>query len=354
MEMLNLAVVGAGLIGKSHIRLIKASDSCNLVAIVDPFEESKLLAEEHHVPHFSKLSDLISVLEVDGVILATPNSLHVEQAMACIEAGIPVLIEKPISHSVSEANTLVNLASRSEEIFNSILIGHHRMHSPIMQRTREVIDSGVLGDVVAVNGSALFYKPDEYFLAAKWRTQEGGGPILINLIHDIGNLRYMCGEITAVQAIASNRHRNFDVEDSVGITLAFENGAIGTFILSDTAGSGQSWEQTSQENKAYTTCKDEDCYHVAGTSGSLSVPTMRLKYYTEDRERSWWKPFESERVSLERDDPLRLQLQHFCNVIRKTEPPLVTVHDGLQNLRVTEAVVKAVKEGKTIYVDDIH
>ncbi|MEI8611823.1 oxidoreductase [Enterovibrio norvegicus] len=353
MEMLRIAVVGAGLIGKNHIRLVDAHPNCQLAAIVDPFEASKQLAAEYNAPHFADLEAMIEAIDVDGVILATPNNLHVTQAKMCIQHAIPVLIEKPVSHTVEEATELLNIAVNTPGIWDTLLVGHHRMHSPIIKRTREIIDSGVLGALVASQGSAVFYKPDDYFDAAPWRTKEGGGPILINLIHDIGNLRYLCGEIVAVQAMASSRRRGFDVEDTVSITFNFENGSLGTFLLSDTAGSGRSWEQTSQENKAYSSYEDEDCYHIAGTHGSISVPTMRLKYYKEKEDRSWWKPFECDNVSLERKDPLVEQLTHFCRVIRKEEKPLVTVRDGLQNLRVTEAVVEAVKNGRTVFVNDI-
>ncbi|WP_394212062.1 Gfo/Idh/MocA family protein [Enterovibrio calviensis] len=353
MEPLNLAVVGAGLIGKNHIQLIQSSEVCQLAAIVDPFEASIELAQKCGVPHFSDLNDMLATLRVDGVILATPNNMHVEQTKVCMEYKVPVLIEKPVAHSVAEATELLNIAMRSPGIWDTLLVGHHRMHSPIIKRTRELIDSDVLGALVAVQGCALFCKPDDYFDAAPWRTKEGGGPILINLIHEIGNLRYLCGEIVAVQAMASNRRRNFDVEDTVSINLSFANGALGTFLLSDTAASGSSWEQTSQENKAYATSTDENCYHIAGTDGSISVPTMRLKHYPIKADRSWWKPFTSETITLERKDPLVEQLNHFCRVIRKQEKPLVTVRDGLQNLRVTEAVLEAVKTGRTVYIDDI-
>jgi predicted dehydrogenase len=87
----------------------------------------------------------------------------------------------------------------------------------------------------------------------------------------------LCGEIVAVQAFSSHATRRFPVEDTVAINVHFANGALGTFMLSDTAACARSWEQTSQENKAYSTYPDEDCYVVAGTFGSLSVPTMRLK-----------------------------------------------------------------------------
>lgn len=353
MEKPGIAVVGAGLIGKNHIKLIAESKVCELAAIVDPFEGSKALAHDYDVPHFATLVELLDSGLADGIILATPNSLHVEQAKLCIEYHIPALIEKPVSHTVAEGQALLDIATETPGVFDTLLVGHHRMHSPIIKRSRDTIDSGVLGELVAVHGSAMFYKPDHYFDAAPWRTKAGGGPILINLIHDIGNLRYLCGEIVAVQSMASNRRRQFDVEDTVSINLRFANGTLGTFLLSDTAGSSCSWEQTSQENKAYASYPDEDCYHIAGTNGSLSVPTMRLKYYKNEEDRSWWKPFECEDILLTRKDPLVEQLNHFCRVIRKEEKPIVTVRDGLQNLRVTEAVVEAVKTGQTIYIDDI-
>lgn len=77
-------------------------------------------------------------------------------------------------------------------------------------------------------GSAVFYKPDEYFDAAPWRREAGGGPILIKMIHEIGNLRSLCGEIVAVQALASSATRDFPVEDTVAINLRFASGALGT------------------------------------------------------------------------------------------------------------------------------
>ena len=87
------------------------------------------------------------------------------------------------------------------------------------------------------------------------------------MIHEVHNLRMLCGEIVAVQAFASKPTRGFPVEDTVAINLRFASGALGTFMLSDTAACARSWEQTSQENKAYPSYDDEDCYVIAGTDG---------------------------------------------------------------------------------------
>ena len=345
--MLRVAVVGAGLIGKVHIKTIFDNTECQLAAIVDPSESAQLHAKTLNAPWFATLAELLEKRISDGVILASPNMFHVQQAMQCMAAGIPALIEKPVADTVASAETLLHEAGSANE---TLLVGHHRMHSPIMAKSREIVDSGALGQLVAVSGSALFFKPSHYFDDGPWRTKVGGGPILINMVHEVGNLRYLCGEISSVQAITSNKRRGYEVEDSAAIIFSFANGTIGTFVLSDTAASARSWEQTALENKSYVAYPDEDCYHIAGTNGSLSVPTMHLKQYKNKNERSWWKPFELSDVEIERQDPLALQLQHFCQVIRGEAKPLVTVYDGLQNLRVVDAIIEAAACQKAVHL----
>ena len=281
------------------------------------------------------------------MILATPNQLHVEHALKCIAVGVPMLLEKPITPTVREAEALVRTVDRAG---TKMLIGHHRAHSPIMARAKQLIDEGRLGKLVAAMGSAVFFKPDQYFADGPWRREIGGGPILLNMIHEVHNLRMLCGDIVAVQAFASRAVRGFAVEDTVAINLRFANGALGSFMLSDTAACARSWEQTSQENKAYPSYDDEDCYVIAGTNGSLSVPTMRLKTYARPEDRSWWKPFQVGVAAVERDDPIRLQMEHFGAVVRGEGEPLVSARDGLANLRVTETIAQAARTGALVEV----
>lgn len=345
MSKTRIAVAGAGLIGQAHIRVLQASPTCALSAVVDPSPAAAAVAAQAGVPLYASLDELLAQGRPDGLLLATPNALHVPQALQCIAAGLPILLEKPIATTVAEGQTLVDAVERSGA---QVLIGHHRAHSPIMAKARQVVQSGQLGRLVTVMGSATFYKPDAYFDEGPWRREVGGGPILINLIHEVHNLRMLCGEIVAVQAFASNATRGFAVEDTVAINLRFANGALGSFMLSDTAACPRSWEQTSQENKSYATCEDEDCYVVAGTHGSLSVPTMRLKTYPSDQDRSWWKPFEVGTVGMVRDDPLKHQIEHFGAVVRGEASPLVTARDGLQNLKITEAIAEAAATGRVV------
>jgi len=347
MNPTRIAVAGAGYIGQAHIDVALRSDRCVLSAIVDPAPAAAAVAARVGIPLFASLQDMLAADKPDAVILATPNQLHLSHALTCIDAGLAILLEKPIASTVTEATQLVQAADATQA---RLLVGHHRAHSPIMSKAVAVVASGVLGRLVSVTGSATFFKPDSYFSDAPWRQEIGAGPILLNMIHEVHNLRMLCGEIIAVQAFASNAIRGFAVEDTVSINLRFASGALGSFMLSDTAASARSWEQTAQENKAYPSYDDEDCYVISGTNGSLSIPTMRLKTYLRPEDRSWWKPFETGIVDIVRDDPLKHQLAHFCAVIRGEAQPLVSARDGLTNLRITEAIATAAASGATVEI----
>jgi predicted dehydrogenase len=345
MNRTRIAVAGAGYIGQAHMAAARNSATVALSAVVDPSPAAQAHADAAGVPLYASLAELFSNDKPDGVVLATPNQLHVPHALECIATRVPMLLEKPIAPTVAEGRTLVRAADEAKA---KILIGHHRAHSPIMAKAKQVVDSGALGRIVGVMGSATFVKPDHYFEDGPWRKQPGAGPILLNMIHEVHNLRMLCGEIVAVQAFTSHAVRGFAVEDTVSIGLRFASGALGSFFLSDTAACAKSWEQTSQENKIYPSYDDEDCYTVCGTHGSLAIPTMRIKTYARDADRSWWKPFEVGIVGMVRDDPIKHQMEHFGAVVRGGATPLVSARDGLANLRVTEAIVEAAKSGKTI------
>ena len=353
-EQLQLAVAGAGQIGRRHIELIQACPRTRLCAVVDPTPACAGFAASLGVPHFASLEALLAspaAIKPHGVILATPNHLHVPGALVCAQHGVPALIEKPVAHSLEAGQQLAdNLASHAAPM----LVGHHRRHSSTLQEARRAIESGRLGRVVTVMGSAQFYKPDSYFEQGAWRKEAGGGPILINLIHEMDNLRYLCGEVESVHAVASNAVRQFSVEDTAVMTLKFASGALGTFTLSDTVAAPRSWEQTSGENTAYPRHASEDCYFIAGTQGSLAVPTLRTWSYEQGgQEPGWWTPFVEETLARDALDPLEAQLDHFCDVIAGKAAPIITVADALQSLRTVEAVRRSIASGQTVALQDM-
>jgi predicted dehydrogenase len=342
-----IAVAGAGAIGQRHIEEIDAGSDAQVASIVDPFPAAQEVADKFGVPRYESLAELFDKDKPDGVILATPNPMHVDGGLECVAAGVPLIVEKPIGDTVEGATRLVEAA---EAAGVPLLTGHHRNYSPIMAKAREIVQSGVLGPIVAVVGTALFYKPEDYFdVGGGWRRAPGGGPILLNLIHEVNSLQSLVGDVVRVQATTSNATRGFPVEDTAAMVFTFAGGALGTFVLSDAAASPRSWEQTSQENTSYPAYPDEDCYHVVGTTGSLSVPTMRLKVFPGTR--SWWEPFETSTVDLERGDPLANQIEHFAAVIRGEAEPICNGRDGLKTLQVVDAVVESARTGQRV---DLH
>jgi predicted dehydrogenase len=341
MSTVRIAVAGAGMIGRRHIEEIDASGSAQLASVVDPGPAGPELAEKYGVALHPSLAAMFAAGRPDGVILATPNQMHVDGGLECVAARVPVIVEKPIGDTVEGATRLVEAG---EAAGVPVLTGHHRNYSPIMARAREIVRSGVLGPIVAVTGTALFHKPDDYFdVGGGWRREPGGGPILLNLIHEVNNLQSLVGDIVRVQAVTSNATRGFPVEDTAAMVFTFANGALGTFLLSDVAASARSWEQTSQENTDYATYPDEDAYHIAGTRGSLSVPTMRVKVFPGKR--SWHEPYETSTEPLDRSDPLANQVEHFVAVIRGEAQPICSGRDGLATLRVVDAVLEAARTG---------
>ena len=338
-----VAVAGAGLIGQAHIKRILEEPQAELAAIFDPSPKATELATAFGIPCFADLETGLQDVKPDGVVIATPNQLHVSNGLSAVNAGVPMLLEKPVSDDVESAMGLVDAA---EQAGVPILVGHHRRHSPLIQRARAIVESGRLGQITAVTGLCLFQKPNKGYFDGpfSWRSKPGGGVVLINLIHVIDDLRNICGDVTAIQAAESKAARKFQVEDTAAMILHFASGALGTLVISDAAAAPWSWELTAGENKAYPHT-DQFCYLVAGTKGSLTVPRLDVWSHEGD---GWWTPIQSERSNVPEQDPLSLQMRHFCQVIRGESKPLLDGRGGTRTLETTLAVKKAAETGDII------
>jgi len=330
----HIAVMGAGLIGRRHVEHILAAPQAALHSIIDPSDDARAFAQNRGLRWHPDLDAALQDGKPDGLIIATPNAMHVEHGLAAIAAGLPVLVEKPLATELAGAERLVFAATKAGI---PLAVGHHRRHNPLILRAKKLIEEGRLGRIISVHGFFWLIKPDDYYEIA-WRREAGAGPILINLIHDIDLLRFLCGEIVDARAMRSSIIRNFPVEETAVVLLRFANGALGTFNISDTIVAPWSWEQTSGENAVYPRT-DESCYLIGGTEGSLTIP--RLELWRNGHARGWHEPFSTERHIAPDQDPLRLQIEQFCRVIRDGEAPLVPGHEGLASLRVIEMIRKA-------------
>ena len=334
------------MIGYKHAALIMERPHAQLSAVVAPLStQNAAFADDHGATLYHDIGTALESEDIDAAVISSPNEFHFDQAMACLGKGIPALVEKPLTDDIRQAR---DLAKASEDLGVPVLVGHHRTYSPLLRLAREFLNSENFGRLVSVQGSALFYKPADYFRDGPWRTRKGGGPVLINLIHEIGIMRHLCGEIACVAAHVSHAKRGFEVEDSAAILLTFESGALGTFLLSDTAASSKSWEMTAGENPAYPYFPDQNCYHFAGDMGSFDFPSMQYRTYAGRPHRSWWDTFRNGRLAPERRDPLALQLDHFVDVVRDGAAPVVAARDGYLNMLVLEAIMQAASSNHTV------
>ena len=341
MAALSIGLIGAGFIGRAHLKGAAGAAGAAIVAIADPNPATRGLAEEFAVPWFADHHEMLARVRPEAAIVATPNALHVAVALDCLAAGAAVLVEKPIADTVPEATRLCEAAERAGL---PLLVGHHRRYNPIIRRARAAIADGTLGRMVGANVTATLLKPDAYFDAA-WRREKGGGPVLINLIHEIDLLRFLLGEIASLQAVTSAATRGFAVEDTAGVVLHFASGAVGTVLLSDTAASPFSWDLASGENPAFF-CPPARTHLLCGTEASLTLPELALWRYPGAR--GWDQPIAAERLTVDAIDPYAEQLRHFAAVIRGTEAPVISGRDGTRTLAATLAVKDAAALGAAV------
>lgn len=338
MRKLPLAVIGAGLIGRTHIERARASPFIDLVGIADPTPAAAELAQAAGVPCFADHRSLLEQLRPKGVVVATPNVTHARIAVDCLERGAAVLVEKPIADTLEDARRICE-ASRASGL--PVLVGHQRRHNPIMRRARAIVASGALGRPVSATVLCTWRKPHDYFDVA-WRREPGGGPILINLIHDIDLMRHLFGEVASVQALTSNAVRGFAVEDTAVVALRFRNGALGTVTVSDTATAPWNWDLSAGEAERFPR-QDVNAHFYSGTEGSLTLPRLELWRYRADQgpAQGWHDPLTEERTAVHTGCPYTEQLRHFAALVAGREEAVCSAADGYRTLEATLAVKDA-------------
>ncbi|KAF7580664.1 Oxidoreductase family, NAD-binding Rossmann fold protein [Clavispora lusitaniae] len=351
---LSIIVVGAGLIGPRHAQHVKSNPSTTLSALIDPSPNAKKVAQDLQTPCYSSIEEYFVYLQEnnlnapDGALICTPNHTHIKIATDLASRGVNLLIEKPVSICPEEAKALKCFVQDKDV---QVLVGHHRRFNPFIIAAKENLDS--VGDVIAVQGSWALKKPLSYFTASPWRTdsRSGGGPLLINLIHDIDILQYLFGKIERVYAepIKKQRTAFTNVDEGASIVMRFENGITGTFICADNVTSSFNFEAGTGENPLIPTDdKIEGFYRIFGSKGTLSVPDLTLYHQQDlpDHEHGWNSPVSqttllNKRSHLRQLLPFDAQLDHFVDIIRGKADPLCTIDDGMSSLLCIDAILKS-------------
>lgn len=343
---LRLAVLGAGLIGREHVALLRRHPAVRLVAIADATPQGRALAEACGARCHDDYATLLEQESIDAAVVALPNQLHLDAGLRCIRRGVAVLMEKPVADTVSAA---LQLADAAEAAGVPVLVGHQRRHSPDIVAARACITRGELGPLVAVNGMWWMDKDERYFDAA-WRREPGGGPLLINLIHDIDCLRHLCGDVASVQAMLGHQARGFAVEDTAAVLLRFASGALGTFSLSDSVASPYGWDASSGQ-ALYFPSQRENCYFIGGRTGSLAVPT--LAHWRHEGPGAWQDPLVRLQVPVAIGNAYERQLDHFVQVVRRQAAPLIDARDAAHTLATLEAIRQAGRSGQPVDVAQV-
>ncbi|KAM0748694.1 NAD(P)-binding protein [Meredithblackwellia eburnea MCA 4105] len=353
-EKVSICIVGApGLIGVRHTEHCLAEPLVDLSCIVDPTPVGPEFAKKNNLVLYTSVDEMLQArkdgkVKVDGVILATPNATHVPLGIQVAQAGVHVLVEKPMSTDIPSGRELVKKAS---EAGSKILVGQHRRFHPTIINAKKLLNSGALGRVLGVSGLWTALKPLPYFEApTAWRKEgKTGGVILINLVHDIDLLRHLFGDIVRVYCEEGPSTRGHDVEETGACTLKFASGAVGTFIFSDAAASPYNFEAATGENPLFPKTS-QNVYHILGTKGSSAFP--ELKPWAYAKEDGCWTDNLSQGAAepVDPTPPFTSQLRNFVGVIQGTQEPNCSGLEALKTIITLEAIKESIQTGKPVDV----
>jgi predicted dehydrogenase len=346
-----VAIVGAGLIGPRHAESVAECPDASLVAFVDPDPQAEAVAQRFRVPLYRDVEGLLASGRLPAAaIVCSPNSTHVSLSKRLLDAGIHVLVEKPVAMDVSSGQELVRHVRNSNR---TALAGHHRRFNPYVVAAKTALSSQTIGTPIAVSGLWALRKPATYYQSpTAWRSQSrgGGGPILINLVHEIDILHYLLGPIVRVYAEQTISQRGHEVEEGAAIVMRFKSGVVGTFLLSDATPSAHSFEAGTGENPIIPR-SGRDFYRIFGSEGTLSVGDMKVERYKGGGEHGWSEEIVEESLSVGGEVPFDEQIKHLVRVVRGEEQPRCTVEDGLWAVVVADAVTRAMRTGRPVDVD---
>lgn len=379
-DRIKIVIIGAGLIGPRHAESVAKCPDALLYAFVDPSPQAAAVAQRFAVPLYRDIDELllaagrtsndndndnnnhnINKSLPDAAIVCSPNATHVPLSKRLLAAGIHVLVEKPVAITVPSGLDLLHHAKQHESTTGvKALAGHHRRFNPYVVAAHRALSSNAIGKPIAISGLWALRKPPSYFQApTAWRasSQSGGGPVLINLVHEIDILHFLLGPIVRVYAERTLSTRAHDAEEGAAVVLKFESGVVGTFLLSDAAPSGHSFEAGTGENPNIPK-SGRDFYRIFGTRGTLSVGDMRVERYRGDGdddggEGAWGDEVVEEGLEVGREVPFDEQVGHLVRVVRGLERPRCSVEDGLRAVVVAEAVRKAMRTGVPVTIDEM-
>ena len=328
--MTNIAVIGVGMMGTNHARILSKMENVNFIAISD-IDEAKLntVGNQFNIAkRYKDHRELLKNEELDGVVIAVPATHHKKVVFDCIDAGVNVLLEKPISHYIKEAQEIID---KAKEKRITLLIGHVERFNPVVAKIKEFIQAGNLGDIYLVNSVRIGPYPKRFY-----GVQEG---VLIDIsVHDIDIIRYLVGEINQVysQLLFSGKQEIY---------------AKNLFTIGKTAKGSSEFSWISP--------KKLRTIEIYGLKGMLRADyfNQELTFYENndaETERSLEKGSISTGKVVEipviKQEPLRIELSHFIECIKTKRKPLVNPEDAKIALTIAIAILKSNKENMPVKI----
>jgi predicted dehydrogenase len=345
MDKVRVGLIGAGSIGVRHMKAMEEVPEITLVAIADPSPAAVRIGAAQNIPIYPDAGAMLAQGGLDAVIIATPTERHHQDMMMALEARQTVLVEKPITATLAEADEVTRFA---EQQGCHVLVGHQRRYYPCAAEAREIIAQGRIGKLMGVTGQWTTRKDDDYYSAA-WRRDVKAGPILTNLIHEIDLLRFICGDIATVSAEVTHHDQEFDKEDAVAISMKFVNSAVGTFLLSDRTPTPWTWEMALGESVRFPKT-GQNAIRFLGTEGALDFPNLTLWSHA-DSDGDWHDKITAEQIKTPFVDAYIAQCRHLCAIVRGTETPIIDARNGSKSLAATLAAASSAASGRRVILE---
>jgi UDP-N-acetyl-2-amino-2-deoxyglucuronate dehydrogenase len=231
-------VIGCGTISVVHLEAVKGLEGADLVAVCDvDGDRAGAAGERYGVSAFTAHRQLLAEIRPDVVHICTPHDQHVPVAIDCIEAGVHVLVEKPVAATVEEAERLIGAADRHPEVKVGICLQNR--YNMAIGGARALLESGELGAVRGGSATLLWHRGPEYYRARPWRgrRRESGGGVLINqAIHTLDLLEWLLGDVARVRGHTGRYALDgvADVEDTAYVLLDHAGGARSLLFATNT------------------------------------------------------------------------------------------------------------------------
>jgi predicted dehydrogenase len=336
-----VGLVGCGAISTQHVEAIAAVDGLRLGAVASASEErARTVGTRSGVPWTTSVEELLDRSDIDAVAILTPSGLHASQAIAALERGKHVLVEKPLALTVEDAEAVIDAADRRSLALATV---SQRRFEPVMGALHEGVTSRAFGTISLVVAEGIYLRPQSYYDSAAWRgtTALDGGVLMNQAIHLVDLVRWLGGRVRSVVGHVTTRTHTMEAEDTATVSLAFETGALGSIVAttSAVAESPAELQVVGDAGRARIVGELAVEWEVPGVDRPPAAPVVG------DRPTAaTWGTTATGHVR---------QYADFLEAIRTGRPPAVTGTDGRNAVEIVTAAYEASRTHRSVELEAV-